>query len=212
MYLFNLFNISSKTNLLSRVTQLAKVLLNTCVCVNNLHSWQKAAHWISLRSISLTFYCKSCCSDSRPTSDTDTLTTADHRSRRPAAAAEDRSDQWSTVVISDKEYRLDLKVIEPYKRVISHGGKWIFQPSFGRTYPYRSIVWSYCGTLFTLQGCWPKSRFRIVRNYTGLDSWLLTHVHSVYLCHWWPGCMVTIGPLYRAAQNNGPLRVRRDAG
>jgi len=35
----------------------------------------------------------------------------------------DNAPYWSTVIISDKEYKIDLKVIEPYKRVLSHGGQ-----------------------------------------------------------------------------------------
>jgi Bcl2-/adenovirus E1B nineteen kDa-interacting protein 2 len=63
------------------------------------------------------------CSDSRPSSAADTLTHGE-RQRRPTDEedADGRSEQWSTVTISDKQYRLDLKVIEPYKRVLSHGG------------------------------------------------------------------------------------------
>lgn len=29
---------------------------------------------------------------------------------------------WRTVVIGEQEHRIDMKCIEPYKRVISHGG------------------------------------------------------------------------------------------
>jgi prune family protein 2 len=29
---------------------------------------------------------------------------------------------WRTVVIGEQEQRIDMKVIEPYRRVISHGG------------------------------------------------------------------------------------------
>ncbi|KAM9858391.1 protein prune homolog 2-like [Aulostomus maculatus] len=40
------------------------------------------------------------------------------------AAAEDRSDSrlWRSVVIGEQEHRIDMKCIDPYKRVISHGG------------------------------------------------------------------------------------------
>lgn len=31
---------------------------------------------------------------------------------------------WRTVVIGEQEHRIDMKCIEPYKRVISHGGNW----------------------------------------------------------------------------------------
>ncbi|XP_078241215.1 protein prune homolog 2 isoform X2 [Pogona vitticeps] len=39
-------------------------------------------------------------------------------------AEEEREDNrlWRTVVIGDQEQRIDMKVIEPYKKVISHGG------------------------------------------------------------------------------------------
>ncbi|XP_072460953.1 protein prune homolog 2 isoform X3 [Notamacropus eugenii] len=39
-------------------------------------------------------------------------------------AEEEREDNrlWRTVVIGEQEQRIDMKVIEPYKRVISHGG------------------------------------------------------------------------------------------
>lgn len=39
------------------------------------------------------------------------------------AAGESRvSRLWRTVVIGEQEHRIDMKCIEPYKRVISHGG------------------------------------------------------------------------------------------
>lgn len=43
--------------------------------------------------------------------------TAGHR-------AEERGDKrlWRSVVIGEQEHRIDMKCIEPYKRVISHGG------------------------------------------------------------------------------------------
>uniref|UniRef100_A0A8D0HIT4 Protein prune homolog 2 n=1 Tax=Sphenodon punctatus TaxID=8508 RepID=A0A8D0HIT4_SPHPU len=39
-------------------------------------------------------------------------------------AEEEREDNrlWRTVVIGEQEQRIDMKVIEPYKKVISHGG------------------------------------------------------------------------------------------
>ena len=39
-------------------------------------------------------------------------------------AEEEREDNrlWRTVVIGEQEQRIDMKVIEPYRRVISHGG------------------------------------------------------------------------------------------
>lgn len=40
-------------------------------------------------------------------------------------AEEEREDNrlWRTVVIGEQEQRIDMKAIEPYKRVISHGGR-----------------------------------------------------------------------------------------
>ncbi|XP_069817914.1 protein prune homolog 2 isoform X1 [Dendropsophus ebraccatus] len=39
-------------------------------------------------------------------------------------AEEERADNklWRTVIIGDQEQRIDMRVIEPYKKVISHGG------------------------------------------------------------------------------------------
>ena len=34
--------------------------------------------------------------------------------------------QWETVVINELEYKIDSTAIQPYKRVVSHGGKKIF--------------------------------------------------------------------------------------
>lgn len=43
---------------------------------------------------------------------------AGHRS-----AGESRDSRlWRSVVIGEQEHRIDMKSIEPYKRVISHGG------------------------------------------------------------------------------------------
>lgn len=40
------------------------------------------------------------------------------------AAGESRDSRlWRSVVIGEQEHRIDMKCIEPYKRVISHGGK-----------------------------------------------------------------------------------------
>jgi len=64
--------------------------------------------------------CKMCwwCVDSRPSSAAGKLV-----SDRSRGASADNAPLWSTVTISDKEYKIDLKVIEPYKRVLSHGGQ-----------------------------------------------------------------------------------------
>ena len=44
-------------------------------------------------------------------------------------AEEEREDNrlWRTVVIGEQEQRIDMKVIEPYKKVISHGGSQTLQ-------------------------------------------------------------------------------------
>ena len=44
-------------------------------------------------------------------------------------AEEEREDNrlWRTVVIGEQEQRIDMKVIEPYRRVISHGGSGALQ-------------------------------------------------------------------------------------
>jgi hypothetical protein len=40
-------------------------------------------------------------------------------------AAEERRDSllWRSVAIGDQEHRVDMKCIEPYRRVVSHGGE-----------------------------------------------------------------------------------------
>lgn len=40
-------------------------------------------------------------------------------------AEEERQDVrlWRTVIIGEQEHRINMKVIEPYMRVISHGGE-----------------------------------------------------------------------------------------
>lgn len=40
------------------------------------------------------------------------------------SAEEERRDVklWRTVIIGEQEHRINMKVIEPYMRVISHGG------------------------------------------------------------------------------------------
>lgn len=44
--------------------------------------------------------------------------------RAGCSAGEDGRDSrlWRSVVIGEQEHRIDMKSIEPYKRVISHGG------------------------------------------------------------------------------------------
>lgn len=41
------------------------------------------------------------------------------------SAEEERQDAklWRTVIIGEQEHRINMKSIEPYQRVISHGGK-----------------------------------------------------------------------------------------
>lgn len=40
------------------------------------------------------------------------------------SAEEERQDSklWRTVVIGEQEHRINMKIIEPYMKVISHGG------------------------------------------------------------------------------------------
>ena len=40
-------------------------------------------------------------------------------------AREELEDEknWRSVTIGDKKYKIDMKVIEPYKKVLSHGGE-----------------------------------------------------------------------------------------
>ncbi|CAD5112236.1 DgyrCDS1465 [Dimorphilus gyrociliatus] len=40
----------------------------------------------------------------------------------PELEEDSKEKRWRTVTIADKHYRLDMKVIEPYKKVLSHGG------------------------------------------------------------------------------------------
>lgn len=42
------------------------------------------------------------------------------------AASEEREEgrRWRVFRIGDQEHRVDMKAIQPYKRVISHGGQW----------------------------------------------------------------------------------------
>lgn len=58
-------------------------------------------------------------------------TMAGHR-----AAGESRvSRLWRTVVIGEQEHRIDMKCIEPYKRVISHGGMQTQMPGISALCP-----------------------------------------------------------------------------
>lgn len=42
------------------------------------------------------------------------------------SASDEREEgrRWRVFRIGDQEHRVDMKAIEPYKRVISHGGQW----------------------------------------------------------------------------------------
>lgn len=42
------------------------------------------------------------------------------------SASEEREEgrRWRVFRIGDQEHRVDMKAIEPYKKVISHGGQW----------------------------------------------------------------------------------------
>ena len=44
-------------------------------------------------------------------------------------ASEELSDEknWRSVTIGDKNFKIDMKVIEPYKKVLSHGGAYVSQ-------------------------------------------------------------------------------------
>lgn len=45
---------------------------------------------------------------------------------RGAAEGGGEGRPWRSVVIGEQEHRIDMKSIEPYKRVISHGGSHTF--------------------------------------------------------------------------------------
>ena len=47
-------------------------------------------------------------------------------------ASEEHQDNkdWRVVEISEKSYRVDMKAIDPYKKVLSHGGKVHIQGSY----------------------------------------------------------------------------------
>lgn len=40
-----------------------------------------------------------------------------------AADERDESRRWKVLRIGEQEHRVDMKAIEPYKKVISHGGQ-----------------------------------------------------------------------------------------
>lgn len=42
-----------------------------------------------------------------------------------AAEAEENRDgrMWRRITVAEQEHRIDMRSIEPYKRVISHGGR-----------------------------------------------------------------------------------------
>lgn len=44
------------------------------------------------------------------------------------SVSEEREEgrRWRVFRIGDQEHRVDMKAIEPYKRVISHGGWWYY--------------------------------------------------------------------------------------
>ena len=41
------------------------------------------------------------------------------------SAREEFEDEknWRSVTVGDRQFRIDMKVIEPYKKVLSHGGR-----------------------------------------------------------------------------------------
>lgn len=40
------------------------------------------------------------------------------------AGAANNGRLWRTVIIGEQEHRIDMQVIRPYLRVITHGGQW----------------------------------------------------------------------------------------
>lgn len=72
------------------------------------------------------------------------------------AVEEERQDGklWRTVVIGEQEHRINMKIIEPYMRVISHGGNanWpaaVSVQMHGRIFNCSIIIWS----IFKSKGC-----------------------------------------------------------
>lgn len=127
---------------------------------------------------------------------------------------------WRTVVIGEKEHRIDMKCIEPYQRVISHGGYYgdwnaiiVFAACFlpdsnSDDYHYvlenlfrvdkrmNSGVWSFLGA------CYPFGH---------MSMWLRVD-HTLPACThlWWRGkailpCMI---PYYSATQGRGTARIQ----
>lgn len=47
---------------------------------------------------------------------------SDSECEQGAGAAEGSRPPWRSVLIGEQEHRIDMASIEPYKRVVSHGG------------------------------------------------------------------------------------------
>lgn len=70
------------------------------------------------------------------------------------AAAECRGEEkgddrlWRSVVIGEQEHRIDMKCIQPYKKVISHGG--METQMVGISFPCKTCLFCsfYCLTIF----------------------------------------------------------------
>ena len=66
------------------------------------------------------------CPISDPNAASRTGTSEPYESIPTYSAEEERHDGklWRTVVIGEQEHRINMKIIEPYMRVISHGGEY----------------------------------------------------------------------------------------
>lgn len=71
------------------------------------------------------------------------------------SAEEERQDGklWRTVIIGEQEHRINMKIIEPYMRVVSHGGEFFLSVYWDRqmwilTYSKLSLeIGYYCSNL-----------------------------------------------------------------
>lgn len=65
-------------------------------------------------------------SDDLPKPKTTELLQKGVQSIQEYSASEEREEgrRWRVFRIGEQEHRVDMKAIEPYKRVISHGGQW----------------------------------------------------------------------------------------
>jgi len=60
--------------------------------------------------------------DETPIDPSDQKKFADYMSRADDDQEKYENTQFRKVEIAGKDYRVDMKVIEPYKKVLSHGG------------------------------------------------------------------------------------------